>query len=487
MYIDVQQHASKILFRGFDKYGNLIQHKFPFEAELFLENVKENKKTEFFGFKTNKNLNKKNFDDYKKFNEFKENYKSIIYGNIAPIYQFIYNLKINEEQINLINPWSIDIEVYSKDEFPLPEKADKFPIVAITLSNIKKNKFYTWILDLNNKCTLKSEKNWEIKIFATEQVMLEDFLNFINQNINDIHIITGWNSNTYDIPYIIRRINYIFDGSIDIINKSKHLSPFKLIKQNYNNQLDYKIIGIPLLDYMELFKKYDYVARASYALAEIANEELGYGKLDHSQYITFAEFYDKNIDEYIRYNKHDTSLINELDKKFKFIELIINIAITCGINYVDVYSPIKCWEILIYNNLRKNNIILPPRKFSGKQTFQGAYVQKPTIGMLYDIVSYDLTSLYPSVDIALNISSETLIENEKDENATINNFLNNYIPINFHKENKIVCGAGNVYTKDKIGIMPELMDKLFKQRKIFKNKMFEAKKEKDRLKELLKE
>ena len=482
MYIACEKTNSAFFIRKLE--GELANcEKIPFKAELFLET---SGKTNYSGFKTNRPLKQFEFDSIEKYNEFKEKFSDRIYGDIDPIYQQLSTTNPNIEEIKKITSWSIDIEVYSETEFPYPNLANKYPITVISLTNFKTQESYTWLYDINKLCTLKSEKDFNIKIFFNELEMFKDFTQFFKQNLKSIHVLTGWNSIDFDIPYLIHRMNFLENDDIHIISDlAKALSPFKNITYN-DREKNFMIKGLPHYDYLQLFKKFggNY---GSYKLEEICQEELGHGKVDHSEYASFAEFYNQDVNEFVRYNKDDSRLVKELDDKFKYIPLAISIAYMCKIPFEKIYSPIRCWEALIYNELKKKNIVLFPRKRETKEDYQGAFVKEPSKGMKMDILSYDLTSLYPSVIQAMNISNETLIEYETDTKATIESFVSGYIPEDYHKKNMIVDAAGNIFSKEQIGIIPQLMETIFNRRLNLVNQIKEITTEIDSLKEQLKE
>jgi DNA polymerase elongation subunit (family B) len=485
LFISCIKTDKYFLVREIDKVNSSVCKKIPYHSNLFLET---NSESDYIGFKSNKYIKKFDFDNSRDYYDFKSKFKGRVYGDIDETIQYIATLNLDTSILNQFNAWGIDIEVYSEHEFPTSEKASRFPIVAISLVNFQNKKTYTWVYDINKKCTLNQDN---IFIFYDEKSMMLDFIAFFKANIKHIHILTGWNSSKFDIPYLLNRINYIFLNSTEEISEqSKKLSPFNIVKSHFNvmsNQKTFSIIGLPHLDYIDLFKKFSNEGYPSYKLEEICQTELGYGKEDHSEYISFADFYNKNINKYIEYNIKDVKLLSDLDDKFKFIILGINIAYICGINFEHIFSTVKLWEGLTYNKLIKSNIVIPPRIHKPKQDYMGAWVKEPKRGLINDIVSFDLTSLYPSVIRAINISPETLCENEFDSKASIENFINGYIPKNYHNENKIVDAAGNVFSKEKFGIIPQLMKELFLMRVETRKKMKDKQNELNHYKEMLNE
>jgi DNA polymerase elongation subunit (family B) len=495
LYIETRKTNDYFIVRELDKNSlnanlcSTIIKKVPYKSSLYLESNSSN--TDFVTFKSGKSLKKFEFFNGKEFYDFKDKFKGRLHGDIDEISQYLSTREIEMNDIDLVQSWAMDIEVFSETDFPSPDRASKFPITVISLNSMKHNKTFTWVYDMFIQCSLKSKNDWDIRIFKDEKEMLSDFISFFKKNTEYIHILTGWNSENYDIPYLINRINFLFNGSTESLsNEAKCLSPFRSVKKHvdkYTNNVIYNLQGLPHLDYLKLFKKFNFKAYPSYKLEEICQEELKIGKLDHSEYISFAEFYKKNIDQYVEYNKKDVELIRQLDDKFKLITLAFNIAYTCKINVESVFSPIRCWDSLVYNELLKINVAVPPNKHNVKQDYMGAFVMEPKKGLVKDILSFDLTSLYPSVIRAMNISPENLVEDEFDPDAGIDEFLNGYIPSKYHQKNRIVDPSGNVFDKSKQGVIPYLMAKLFETRISSKQLMQQKQKELIHYKKMLKE
>ena len=149
----------------------------------------------------------------------------------------------------------------------------------------------------------------------------------------------------------------------------------------------------------------------SYRLDHIANVELGQKKLDHSEFDTFKDFYTKGWQKFVEYNIIDVELVDRLEDKMKLIELAIVMAYDAKANYADVFSQVRMWDTIIYNYLKKRNIVIPPKERTSKsEKYAGAYVKEPIPGKYDWVVSFDLNSLYPHLIMQYNISPETLID-----------------------------------------------------------------------------
>ena len=220
---------------------------------------------------------------------------------------------------------------------------------------------------------------------------------------NHPDVITGWNVKFFDIPYLMNRMRKLFDN--DVINK---MSPWNYINaervQMGNKNVQYwNMLGITVLDFFDLYKKFTYVRRESYRLNYISRIELGEEKVENP-YDTFKDFYTKDYQRFVEYNIQDVELVDKLEDKMRLIELCLTMAYEARVNYIDVFSQVRCWDTLIYNHLRQKNIIIPPRVEHDKNTkYEGAYVKDPSLGMHDWIVSFDLNSLYPHLIMQYNI------------------------------------------------------------------------------------
>jgi DNA polymerase elongation subunit (family B) len=314
--------------------------------------------------------------------------------------------------------------------------------------------------------------------------MLQAFLEFWVENYPDV--ITGWNVQLFDIPYIAGRISGILDEKY-----TRLLSPWRLISRREiyikgRKQIAYDLPGIATLDYLELYKKFTYTNQESYRLDHICSVELGEKKLDHSEYDTFKEFYEKDWEKFIRYNIHDVRLVDQLDDKMKLIELAFTMAYDAKVNYEDVFSQVRMWDNYIYVELLKRKVAIPPKKEAIKDAkYAGAYVKEPKPGFYDWVVSFDLNSLYPHLIMQYNISPETL-QHTRHPSVTVDKILDKQVDIDGQFA---VCANGAQYRKDKHGFLPQMMQKMYDERVIFKKKMLEAKQqyEKTPTVELMKE
>ena len=407
-----------------------------------------------------------------------------IYGNERFIYQYISDKYTEEEikfDINKIKLVTIDIEVASENGFPDVESAAE-EVLLITIQDYTTKEIVTW-----GKGPFKLNKgNVYYKQSNNEYDLLNDFIAWWIDNTPEV--VTGWNSKLYDIPYIVRRMDRVLGEKL-----MKRLSPWGLVTEqeffvNGRKQISYDIGGISQLDYLDLYKKFTYTNQESYRLDHIANVELGQKKLDHSEFDTFKDFYTKGWQKFVEYNIIDVELVDRLEDKMKLIELALTLAYDAKVNYEDVFYQVRMWDTIIYNYLKGRGIVIPPKEKSDKDSkYAGAYVKEPIPGKYDWVVSFDLNSLYPHLIMQYNISPETL-QDTRHPTTTVEKILNREIDFENLSE-YAVCANGSMYRKDVRGFLPELMDKIYKDRTIYKKKMLAAKQEyeKKKTKELEKE
>ena len=399
-----------------------------------------------------------------------QNFK--VYGNDRYIYQYISEMYPEEEvkfDTTKIKISTIDIEVKTENGFPDVESASE-EVLLITVQDYTTKQIRTWGQGpFNNK-----QENVIYKNFRTEYELLNDFINWWMIESNTPEVVTGWNSELYDMPYLVRRIDRILGEKL-----MKRLSPWGLVTERETivmgrKQISYDVGGITQLDYLNLYKKFTYKAQESYRLDYIASVELGQKKLDHSEFDTFKDFYTKGWQKFVEYNIIDVELVDRMEDKMKLIELAITMAYDAKVNYNDVFYQVRMWDAIIYNYLKKRNIVIPPKERSDKDAkYAGAYVKEPIPGKYDWVVSFDLNSLYPHLIMQYNISPETLRET-RHPSVTVDKILNEELTFELYKDSA-VCANGAMYRKDVRGFLPELMEKIYKDRTIYKKKMLIAK------------
>ena len=471
-YSNVFLTGDKILYVGYED-GQRVQYEQSFSPVLFAQC---NKKTEYKTLEGSY-AQKIEFNSVKDARQFIDEYKQVenfkIYGNDRFLYQYI-STEFPEERIEYdatqLKIYTIDIETSSENGFPnVGETAEE--ILCLTIKDFASKKLIVW----GTREYEHSRADVEYRVFWKEEEMLKDFLAWWAENTPDI--LTGWNVKLFDVPYICRRIERILSSKY-----MKSLSPWnkvyeKEVEIKGRNQFVYDIIGVSVLDYLDLYQKFTYTNQESYRLDHIANVELGEKKLDHSEFETFKDFYTQDWQKFVTYNIHDVELVDRLEDKMKLIDLAVNLAYDAKVNFEDVYYQVRMWDSIIYNYLTPRGIVVPPNERNDKDAkYAGAYVKEPIPGLYEWVVSFDLNSLYPHLIMQYNISPETLLPT-KHPSATVDRILQQQITIDGEY---CVCANGAQYRKDVRGFLPELMEKIYNERKIYKKKMLQAKQENEK-------
>ena len=470
-YTSVVQYGSKMLVRGYDKTGNPFRHRVDFNPTIFVPSKKPTEYQTLDGRYVS-SLQCGNVHETK---DYIERYKDIqgfeIYGNNNWVAQFISDNYTGEivPDTDLVKILSLDIETKTENGFPdIPTASEE--ILLITLQDNKTKEIVTF-----GRQPIGNSGDVDYRCFENEAQMLREFLVYWQQNCPDV--VTGWNINFFDIPYLIRRIEYVLGEAF-----AKKISPWDMIRERKvamkgSEELTYDIQGVAMLDYIDLYKKYTYTAQESYKLDHIAYVELGETKLDYSEYATFKDFYTQNWKKFVAYNIHDVRLVDKLEDKMKLIELQLTMAYNAKINYEDVFSQVRMWDAIIYNHLRDKGVVIPQNTGNRKaDKFEGAYVKDPLIGLHKWVASFDLNSLYPHLIMQYNISPETMLEGR--ETVTVDYLLEEKFDTSEIKARDVCMTANGVcYTKEKLGFMPELMATMYANRSKFKKQMLKAEQE----------
>tara|TARA_B000000532_G_scaffold66151_1_gene52155 strand:+ start:1247 stop:3727 length:2481 start_codon:yes stop_codon:yes gene_type:complete len=462
-YTNIQLAGDTILYRGYEN-GKPVQFRSHFSPTLYV--LSKNK--EKFQTLDGRYVSPVKFDKPREGREFIRQYDGVegfeVHGYERFVYQYIRQEFPDDVDynVNQIKMYAMDIEVQCENGFPDVEAAAE-EMLSITIKDMVTKKFYIWaVKDFNTE--------HQKFIFDTEREMLMHFIDWWVKHTPDI--LTGWNVNLYDVPYICRRVKRILGSkwmnSISPWNRANEREVYVQGRKNYA----YDVSGVNILDYLDLYRKFTYSNQESYRLDHIAHVELGQRKVDHSEYENFKDFYTSDWQKFIEYNIQDTELIDRLEEKMKLLDLAITMSYDAKVNFEDVYSQVRMWDTMIYNYLTDRNIVVPPKKGAKKdEKYAGAYVKEPIPGKYDWVVSFDLNSLYPHLIMQYNISPETLWET-RHPSASVERILNEEITI---EDDVCVCANGAQYRKDIQGFLPEMMDKIYKERTIYKKKMLAAK------------
>ena len=464
-YTNIQLAGDTILYRGYEN-GQRVEFRAQFSPTLYVLSKNE----EQFQTLDGRAVAPLQFESTRKARDFIKQYEGVegfeVHGYERFVYQYIRqefpgDVKYDTNKMKI---YALDIEVQCENGFPDVEAAAE-EMLSITIKDMVTKQYYCW-------CTREfvPPKGVEMNVFWTEHEMLNGFIKWWAENTPDI--LTGWNVNLYDVPYIARRVNRVLGEkwmkSLSPWNRANEREVYVQGRKNYA----YDISGVNILDYLDLYRKFTYSSQESYRLDHIAFVELGQRKVDHSEYENFKDFYTSDWQKFMEYNIQDVELIDRLEDKMKLLELAITMAYDAKVNFEDVYSQVRMWDTMIYNYLSDRNVVVPPRKGAKKdEKYAGAYVKEPIPGKYDWVVSFDLNSLYPHLIMQYNISPETLVE-ERHPTATVDRILEETLDIN---EDYCVCANGAQYRKDVHGFLPEMMQTIYNERKIYKKRMLAAK------------
>ena len=472
IYTYARHYGNDILFRGV-KDGKRFTARRGFQPTLFVKSQEKSKYKSIFG----ENVSPMKFPTNKEATAFFDSYKDVdnfpIFGQNYYAYQYITENYPGEIQwdANKMAIYSIDIETTSEGGFPNVDSPSE-KVLVITLQNNNTKKITTFGLGefTPGPDTQKFDIDWIG--CKDEYTLIKTFLEWWEENTPDI--ITGWNSNLFDMPYLITRTERILGEG-----EHKRFSPFGLVNKRpirfANREMTaFEITGVAQLDYFDLYKKFTYVTRESYKLDFIAEVELGKNKLE-SGFDTFKEFYDNDWNRFVEYNIIDTVIVDELEDKMKLIELAITMAYDAKCNFGDVFSPVRIWDSLIYNYLWEKKIVVGQGGGRKDRQIEGAYVQEPVPGSYEWVASFDATSLYPSIIMQYNMSPETIVPGFNYD-VKVDDQLDRYKLDKLVEKNYAMAGNGSWYTREKKGFMPELVQTFFNDRLRYKKLMQESQK-----------
>jgi len=369
-----------------------------------------------------------------------------------------------------------DIEVEIKDGFP-EWRNSKNKITAIALYDKTADSYHCFVLG--------NVKNTDVvEAFRTEEELLQRFY----QKYLEINptILSGWNIDGFDIPYLYNRTKRVMGEQI-----ANCLSPINNVYYN-EHQNKYKIAGVSQLDYLALYKLYTYTQQSSYRLDFIGKLEVDMGKIEYEG--TLDDLYESDINKYIEYNLNDVKIVKALDDKLKFIELARGVCHLGHISYENIYYSSRYLEGAMLVYMKDIGVVAPNKpqrggSYGGEEKFAGAYVKDPRPGRYDWVYDLDLTSMYPSTIMTLNISPETKLgklegwnaeEFVKGVNKTYTLMVDGKEKGRYNQDelkqmfnnNKVsVSSNGVLYRYDKKGLIPVLLEKWFNERVEFKRLM----------------
>jgi len=381
-----------------------------------------------------------------------------------------------------------DIEVEVTEGFPSPAKAEN-KITSIALWDSLTDEYYCYVLDPENKLEIESEdgilktSNSVVLRFKSEVEMLNAFFG----KYHEIRptIITGWNIDKFDIPYLYNRTVQLLGHEI-----ANLLSPIGVVKYSEYRQ-KFEISGVSSLDYLLLYKKFTPNEVSSYRLDNVGENEIGVKKVSYDG--TLNELYENDRKTFVKYNLNDVHIVVELDKKLDYIEIARGICHIGHVAYEDIYMSSRYLEGALLVYCKKRNVVVPNKNPDGQKMmnstvkFAGAYVQDPIKGRHEWVYDLDVTSMYPSVIRSLNISPETKVGKImgwnpeefvrpsniktytlKSGDSEICKFSETELATYLETNDVSVASNGVLYRMDKPGLIPAILSQWFDTRVEFR-------------------
>ena len=482
-YTNVSALGNNILFRGISNEGKRFKERIEYHPTLYIPTKEETK----FRTLEGKPVGEIQPGTMRECKDFISKYNEIdnfdIYGNDKFEFSFIAEY-FPEEHIDYdysqIRIAYLDIETGSEHGFPDIETANE-EVTAITLKIDGKNYVF------GRGEFVHDRKDVFYFRFDSERALLQKFFEMWDRESPDI--VTGWNIETFDIPYLVNRAKRLFDEKK---NPYRLLSPWKKVREYMmfgmgGKELQaYAIMGVEILDYLSTYRKFTYVNQESYRLDHIAFVELGEHKLDYSEQGSLHLLYKNDYQKFIEYNIKDVELVEQVEGKMRRLEMVVSRAYIRKVNYSNTFGQVRMWDSLIYNHLLRKNVVIPPKRHSSKSSqFEGAYVKDPILGAHNWVVNFDLNSLYPHLIMQYNLSPETLITDElpselqeiKDARPGVDGLIDQNIDLESLKKYQLTYTPNNeFYLTGKQGFLPEMMQQIYNDRVKFKGMMIDAKK-----------
>jgi DNA polymerase elongation subunit (family B) len=498
VFVDAVEKNGTIYCWYRDEDNNLSLIEEPAEYSCYRRNEKAGEFLSMFG----DTLSKQTFENRRGLEEYQMKYPELFESDIQPLYKFLSQTfyRTPDPHINVgFFDIEVDYDLRLGSGYPTPENPFG-EITSISLYDANRDRYH--MVMLNKDATfinLHFPEGLEVVVHwcVTERHLLDTFVRLID----NIDILSAWNGDMYDIPYIIERCCTIYGEKEGLkkLCRDGFSATFRTKVDNYGKEyVHYELVGRVHVDYMQIYKKYTFGERPSYALDAIAELELKENKLEYRG--DLGDLYRTDPKTYFEYSFHDSHLLRMLDNKKKFINFIAAMCRQATMKFTDVLGSIKYLELSIMNHChydREQPIRLPDRKDSEKEKFPGAYVTETNPGAYGWTSSIDLEGLYPATIRSINISPETymfqcmnrfddfvkvvqcsddpvnLYDVEADEvvqgytGAEINEML---------REHNLTISANGSIFKEELGLIPEVLALWRLQRKELKGKMFEHKK-----------
>jgi DNA polymerase elongation subunit (family B) len=428
------------------------------------------------------------------------------FHDMRPYQRFLIDLYGNDDEPSTTHRevfFDIEIEMGGALTEEYIKSAPK-PVTSIAWWDKQADQWAILIIDKKNQIKHTKAKNREIIPVSTEKELLTKFLDRMEEIAPDI--LVGYNSDYFDIPYLFYRMQNVLTKK-----DAYRLSPIGVVQDTsqWNRDGWLNIAGVQSLDYMKLHQKFSFRDEPSYKLDALGEKYCNLNKIEYDG--NLDRLFEDDIQTFIQYNFRDVEILKALDEKFQYLSLTKNLAHKGKINYSDVYKNSMVHDGAISAYLLSQNIVPPARDRNPitKKNYAGGYLFCPTAGIFNYMFDEDLTSLYPSIIMSLNIGKETLVgrivmPDEKvvvegkeifncryalndlktmDQTSTLMiqnaNRRTTRISVKdvidlIENENLAISANGVMYRTDFDSVLKTILDKWFDERVIYKNQMKKA-------------
>jgi len=466
-----------------DENGKRITLPSTYEPYIYLETNNAADAQSIFNTK----LKRKRFkNQYDRSRYLKDNKVTRVFENFNVYQQFLIDAYWQENEKPdftkfPLKVYFIDIETYSPDAFPNPQDpTDTINIITIYDTLVKK--FYSWGL---KPYTTKSD-DVIYTACKNEEELLRKFLNFFTKDYCDI--LSGWNSEFFDVPYVINRVKKILgEEAMQELSPVGSLRSRTFLGKYGKEQVKWYVEGLSCVDYLDVYKRFCQTLRESYKLDAIGEIELNERKIDYGDQ-NLTELADNDWETFVDYNIQDVNLLVRLEQKLQYIQLLRMIAYAGLTTFEGALGSLSVITGLCAIRARLKDKRIPTfiKDVKDDTKNKGAYVADPQRGFQEHIISLDANSLYPNTMITLNLSPETKIgkiTDKTDKDITIKHVNGQTFTLThekfaaFVKQEEIAISRAKIlFTQKEKGIIPDTIDYYYNKRVEVKKQLTKAKK-----------
>ena len=466
-----------------DEKGKRITLTSTYEPYIYLETNNAPDAMSIFNTK----LKKKKFkNQYDRSRYLKDNKVVRVFENFNVNQQFLIDTYWQENEKpeftnNQLKVYFIDIETYSPDAFPDPQDPND-TINIITIYDTITKKFHSWGLKPY------TAKNPDVTYTdcKTEEELLRKFVLFFSADYPDI--LSGWNSEFFDIPYVINRVKKVLGEEM-----MQKLSPIGSLRSRTfmgkfgREQVKWHIEGLSCVDYLDIYRRFCQTLRESYKLDAVGEIELQERKVDYGDQ-NLTDLADNNWETFVDYNIQDVNLLVRLEQKLQYIQLLRMIAYAGLTTFEGALGSLSVITGLCSIRARLKDKRIPTfvKDVQEGPPNAGAYVGDPQQGFQEHVVSFDANSLYPNTMITLNLSPETKVGkiiDKTDNDITIQHVNGQTFKLthekfaSFVKQEEIAISRAKIlFTQKEKGIIPDTIDYYYTKRVEVKKLHTKAKK-----------